>query len=193
MKFQLPTVLIFLLAALASAQAASIVVNSTADPTGFDPNITVATLGSTVTLRDAVNAANNTGGTNTVAFNASLAGGIIALGIDGDDTFGPSALLVSSALTIDGGAGGITITRDTTAQPTRLRLFYVNGAGNLTLKNLTVSGGKALGGSGNNGGGAAGLGGAIVNAGLLQLVQTTVTGNQAIGGSQNNNAGAKSP
>ena len=144
--------------------------------------------GSTVTLREAVNYANaNPVGGNTITFASSIAGRTIDLGINGDDTFGPSALTITSNITIDGGSGGITIARDTTADPTGLRLFYVTSTGNLTLENLTVSRGLAQGGNGGNGavsggGGAAGLGGAIVNAGTLNLLDATLTGNQAVGG-----------
>ena len=67
----------------------------------------------------------------------------------------------------------------------------VTGTGNLTLKNITLTNGRVQAGNGggfgqgfspSGGGGAAGLGGAIFNAGTLQLVQSTLTGNAAIGG-----------
>jgi hypothetical protein len=102
---------------------------------------------------------------------------------DSDLTFGPSALVVSDTKTIDGGTSKITITRNASWQPTRLRLFYVTPAGHLTLKNLTLTGGRARGGDADAGGGGAGLGGAIVNAGTLELLAVTLSGNQAIGGS----------
>jgi hypothetical protein len=92
-------------------------------------------------------------------------------------------LFINKTLTIDGEASKITISRDTTAQPTRLRLFYVSPAGNLTLKNLTLSGGAARGGDGDVGGAAAGLGGAIVNAGSLTVVSSTIVDCVAQGGS----------
>ena len=101
---------------------------------------------------------------------------------DSDLTFGPSALVVSDTKTIDGGPSKITITRNANRQPTRLRLFYVTPAGHLTLKNLTLTGGRANGGDADAGGGGAGLGGAIVNAGTLELLAVTLSGNQAVGG-----------
>ena len=128
--------------------------------------------------------------TTDPGYNSTTGIYTIALGQDGDDTFGPSALLVGTPLTIDGGANKIVITRDPVAQPTRLRLFYVSPSGNLTLKNLTLSGGLAQGGNGAmNGGGAAGLGGALVNAGGLQLVGCTLTSNQAAGGNNTGGSG----
>lgn len=47
-----------------------ITVNSTADQLFNPTTVTVATLGPTVSVRDAINAANNTGGANTVALQA---------------------------------------------------------------------------------------------------------------------------
>jgi hypothetical protein len=125
---------------------------------------------------------------DTIVFDPALTANgpaTVDLGIVGDDTFGPSALLVTAPVSIIGPSGpnGLTLARDTTADPNGLRLFYVTSSGNLTLQNLTLSGGLAQGGSSNSGGGAAGLGGAVVNAGSLTLLDDTVSGNQAIGGS----------
>ncbi|HYE14708.1 MAG TPA: choice-of-anchor Q domain-containing protein [Pyrinomonadaceae bacterium] len=134
------------------------------------------------TLREAVAAANTNPGDDTINFSVT---GTISLGTVGDNTFGPSALLVTSNITITGPSGddGVTIARDAAAAPDRLRLFYVAPAGNLTLENLTLSGGRALGGSSDGGGGGAGLGGAIVNAGTLVLRRSTLANNAAQGGS----------
>ena len=144
------------------------------------------------TLREAINHAASGASitfnipTSDAGYNSATGISTIALATNGDNTFGPSALLVNKTLTIDGGSSKITLSRDTTAQPTRLRLFYVAPSGNLTLQNLTLSGGRAKGGDANGhysgGGGGAGLGGAIVNAGTLQLIQSTLNNNQAFGG-----------
>ena len=134
-------------------------------------------------LRDVLACVPNGG---TITFDPSLNGQTILLRTIGDGTFGPSALLVSNlTVTIDGGTLSVTISQDITNSPTGgMRIFYVTSNGNLTLRNLTISGGLAQGGNGApSGGGAAGLGGAIVNAGTLQLVQCTLTANQAQGGS----------
>ncbi len=127
-----------------------------------------------------------TGDTITFAPALTASGpATLDLSIDGDDTFGPSALLVTRPVSIIGPSGpnGLTIARDTTAAPYRLRLFYVASSGNLTLQYLTLSDGLAHGGSSGGNGGGAGLGGAVVNAGSLSLVDDTLSGNQAIGGS----------
>ena len=108
-------ILINLLVA-APTWAATIVVNSTADPAGYNPAITIGQLSSTITLRDAVNAAVNAGGNNTVTFAPSLAGQTIYLS-QAADSVGPSAFSVCNGnqlpgfLTIQGlpGNNGITL------------------------------------------------------------------------------------
>src|SRR5262245_24946021 len=141
-----------------------------------------------------VDTTNPFGTKDTIQFDGSLAGGTIKLGLDGDDTFGPSALYVTSHITMkgmdpSGNAIPITIARDPAEQPVRLRLFDVAKTGSLTLQDLTLTGGLAQGGNFNRGGGGAGLGGAIVNQGTLTLLQDTLTGNKAQGGSFNNGLG----
>lgn len=130
-------------------------------------------------------------GTNdTIQFAAALtAAGDVTITLTNFDTgldateFGPTAFIISRALTIQGpsGANGITIARDAAAA--NFRLFHVQAAGNLTLDRLTLSGGIARGGNGSGGGGgAAGMGGAIFNQGSLTLSNSLLTNNQAIGG-----------
>lgn len=95
---------------------------------------------------------------------------------------------ITSAISIDGGSAGITlkITLDTSPSiHPRLRFFYVSGgltgqlqAGSLSLHNMTLTGGLALGGDG----GGAGMGGAIINQGTLNLTAVTLISNSAIGG-----------
>ncbi len=162
----------------------TVTVTSGADAIDYSSSVTITQLNSTpVTLRDAINAANNTGGNNTIVFDSSLASSTISIGSTGDGTFGPSAFAVRSQITIDGAAApGLVIARNTGTTGSGLRLFYVTSAGNLTLENLTVSNGLALGGSSGDGAGAAGLGGSIVNAGTLTVVQDTFSGNRAVGG-----------
>ncbi len=171
-----------------AAGAATITVNSADDNlTGGD---------GLVTLREAVAAANADGstdlgdtgsGADTIVFDAALAGGTIALSIVDDTTFGPSALTVTSDVTVAGGAAPfLTIARD--GGVTRLRLFYVTAAGSLTLDEITLADGVALGydggasSRGGTGGGSAGLGGAVFNEGSLTIVRSTLVANQAIGG-----------
>src|SRR5207249_4170315 len=86
---------------------------------------------------------------------------------------------------------GAIIERDTSGPA--FRLFYVSGGqgglakGTLSVSNLTLRGGLAQGG--NGAGGAAGLGGAIFNAGMLVLSQVTCDDNAARGGTSNTTTG----
>jgi hypothetical protein len=173
----------------------TLTVNSTADALDPDANVIRAdagntsetdTLGGTVTLRDALNAARNTGGTATI----NLQDATYTLNAIDNYWYGPDGLpAISSPMTLEG--NGATIARDTVAadQTPAFRLFYVSGgldglpAGNLTLHNLTLEGGLAQGGDSNYGGGGAGMGGAIFTQGTLTLNDVTVTGNTAQGGS----------
>jgi hypothetical protein len=171
-----------------TAKAATLTVNSLADNSTSGDGL--------VTLREAVAAANadtatdlgqSGSGADTIVFDASLAGGTISLSIAGNTTFGPSALAVTSNITIDGDdAPGLTISRDAAAA--RLRHFYVSGAGSLRLEEITLANGIARGFDGGathrggTGGGGAGFGGSIFNEGDLEIVQSTLNGNQAIGG-----------
>ena len=166
---------------------ATIVVTSLADEVADDGQ---------VTLREAIAAANNDttvdgsvagSGADTITFDPALTAdgpAAIELSIVGDRSAGRSGLLISSEITIVG--GGVTITRDTSAAED-LRLFRIDSTGNLTLQQLTLSGGVARGGDGGDGnsvagGGAAGLGGAIFNQGTLALQNSTLSGNLAQGG-----------
>ena len=155
----------------------SLVVTTTNDVVNSSDGLT--------SLREALTYAATLSGPQTITFAPSLAGQTVVLTSIGDGTFGPSALLVSNmTVTIDGGTNGVTLSQNNTNSLTGgMRICYVARSGDLTLKKVTVSGGLAKGGDSGNGGGAAGLGGAILNAGTLQLVQTTLTGNQANGGS----------
>jgi hypothetical protein len=124
-------------------------------------------------LRQAVLDANSPAypGADTIVFDPSLVSssdGTISLttfdaGLDSAGA-GPSALLITSPITITGPSGdhGITITRSASAS--NFRLFHVRTGGNLTLEYLTLGGGVAAGfNGGGNGGGAAGMGGAIAD------------------------------
>ena len=154
---------------------------------------------STLSLREAIELVNGTlspgelsatemqqvsaaafGGPDTVTFDSSLDGKTITLSTVGDTSVGPSAFLIASTIVIDGPGGdsGITLS----AAGTAMRFFDVTG--NLTLQNLTLSGGTALGAAGGsgNGSGRDGLGGAIFNQSLLTILDCTLTGNTAQGG-----------
>ncbi len=143
----------------------AIVVTSLADNTASDGQ---------VTLREAIQAANTDlavdgstagSGADTITFAAGLFSGgdqTLQLSIAGDHEFGPSALAITTPITISGptGSNGLTIARDSGVA--NLRLFVVSSAGNLTLQSLTLSGGTHIGGNGggtNNGGSGGGAGG----------------------------------
>jgi hypothetical protein len=120
-----------------------------------------------------------------------------------NDWYGPNALPPignaapggdpPSTITVVG--NGATLKRDPSAPP--FRFFFVGadpallrthlwtspGAGALTVEDLTLSGGDAVGGSSDNGGGGLGAGGAIYTQGSVTLVRVTVSGNAAQGGS----------
>jgi hypothetical protein len=100
---------------------------------------------------------------------------------------------IASDITVEG--NGATIVRDPTSRAFRFffigadpadpdTLDYVTpGPGRLTLRDLTLSRGRAQGGSSNGGGGGAGMGGAIFNQGTLIIERSTLVGNSAEGGS----------
>ena len=101
---------------ITTAHAATLTVNSLADDTTSGNGL--------VTLREAVAAANadtatdlgqSGSGADTIVFDASLAGGTIALSITGNSTFGTSALAITSAAKIS--------TTDHTRKPDKVMPF----------------------------------------------------------------------
>ncbi len=131
-------------------------------------------------LRAEIAQATGDGDPDTIVFAANLAGVTIDLSTVGDSSLGPSALFVSTPVTIQG--TGQTINGTGGASGATFRLFAVGTTGNLTLENLTLSEGFAQGFYGDGGGGSAGLGGAVYNQGSLQIFDSTLSGNEAIGG-----------
>ncbi len=152
-----------------------------------------------VTLREAIRAAELNvsvdgstagSGADTIQFAPGLSG-TIDLATVGDTGTGPSALLVTSQITIRGNANGITIARGAAAP--EMRLFRVAPAGNLTLESIMLTNGVALGADGAAAGveGEMGRGGAIFNQGTLEVVASTLYNNQAIGGNATGAAGGQ--
>ena len=148
-------------------RAATITINSNADPGGFDTNLTVGTLGPTVTLRDAITAANNTPGDDTMVFAGSMNGATVTL-VQATSTMdphgsprnngGPTALRITSNLELIAPPGGLVIL------PTGLmRFFDIAPGATVRVERLTLRGGVA-----NNGGG-------FWNAGHLTLDEVTMT------------------
>ncbi len=134
------------------------------------------TVGGTCSLIDAISSANTD--TSVGTCTAGSGADTIVLTVDTTLTtahnsiFGPTrSPVVSSAITITG--QGHTIAREP-LDPDVFRLIAINGAGNLTLQNTTLSGGVAAGAHPN------GSGGGIANFyGQLRLEGCTVTGNLA--------------
>jgi CSLREA domain-containing protein len=165
-------------------------VNDLGDAADANPGDGVcATAGGVCTLRaaiqefDALNAC-----THVINFSVS---GTISMSTVGDSQYGPSALLINRTTTLNG--NGVILERNSGV--TRLRLFYVTPTGNLTLNNVTLRNGKALGGNGGTGGraggGGAGLGGAIFNEGTLTINRSTLTANTAQGGNGGSGSGSQ--
>ena len=117
-------------------------------------------------------------------------------------SFGATGLIVDSQIVVEGPSGvgpGLTITTAAAMRLFQVNIEQVNNihvggglytlVGNLTLEDLTLSGGQAQGGIGQGGagfagggGGGGGLGGAIFNEGTLTLLNSTLSGNTAAGG-----------
>ena len=99
---------------------------------------------------------------------------------------GPTAFSIQGrALTLQGPAdGSVTLhAQPGNSSSSSLRLFYVAGDAALTLSNLTLNSGHAIGGSAvSGGGGAAGLGGAIFSDGALTIDAVAIANNAASGG-----------
>jgi len=154
----------------------------TIDPAG-DP------AGAAQELINAINLANQDPAQTTI----NLLCGVYNFTTPDNWEYGPNALPpVSSVIVIEG--HGATIQRDPAAA--RMRLLYVSGglsyntatgaglpAGNLTMRDVTLKGGLAQGGSSRFGGGGMGAGGAVFNQGTLLLERVTLVNNTARGGS----------
>lgn len=176
---------VFVQAALASAITASPALAATL-------TVTSAADSGAGSLRTAVAAAASG---DTIVFDCAALGcpTTITLSSQGNNQGfpGPTALAVSGkSITIQGPAsgGGVTLqAAPGNTSATSLRHFFVDTGAALTLQNLTLAGGKAIGGNGgigsDGGGGGAGLGGSIFSQGDLSLSGVSFSGNAASGGS----------
>jgi hypothetical protein len=140
--------------------------------------------GDVATLIADINLANSNGQSNTINLTEST---YILTTID-NYWYGPNGLpAISSNLTING--NGAVIQRMSASSTPSFRLFYVSGgldglaAGNLTLVNLSLEYGDAVGGNSQGGGGGLGAGGAIFNQGTVNLTNVHLFANRALGGS----------
>jgi hypothetical protein len=136
-----------------------------------------------ITLRDAIDQANS----NAEADVINLSGNVTVAGL-------LPLINETNGLTING--GGFTISGDANNNGINdlgdSRLFFVN-QGTVSFNNLTLNGGRALGGSGGSGGlgggGGMGAGAALfVNSGNVTATNVNFTGNQAIGGNGGNSS-----
>jgi hypothetical protein len=141
------------------------------------------------TFRTALDAANaSVGVDDTIVFDLP-AGQQTIRAVLNDTTnpfaFGPTAFVVTDALTIQGDPteAGVTLSGNNSH-----RLFGVMAGTSLTLEYVTLTGGNATGGDGGStnysggGGGGAGLGGAIFNNGTVTIISSTLSDNTAQGG-----------
>ena len=136
------------------------------------------------TLRQAIYDANVASDPDIIQFSPGLAGDL-RLSIADDSATGLSALLITSPITIQGNAAGITIKRDISAPS--MRFFRVALGGDLTINSLNLTTGLAVGTSGAPGqSGGTAYGGAIYNQGNLHILNSTLYSNTTLGG----NAGA---
>ncbi|MEW4488342.1 right-handed parallel beta-helix repeat-containing protein [Thalassoglobus sp. JC818] len=129
---------------------AGVVVSNAIDVTNGDTssiaNLIASDGGDGISLREAIDAANNTAGADSITFDASLSGMTIGLGPSGQGT----TLLISDSLDIDasGLASPVTIDGEGDITP-----FTINSSGNgaiVVLESLTITDGYASVGS--NGG-----------------------------------------
>jgi hypothetical protein len=138
-----------------------------------DRNLPSSYTASTVSdLINDINAANKSGGTNTITLAANTTFDLTAVNNTADGPSGLPVIKQNDALTVTG-QGGDVLQRDTAAPS--FRLFDVASRAALTLSNLTLQNGLALGS------GSAADGGAIYNQGSVTLTGVTVQNNTAEG------------
>lgn len=161
---------------------------STAQPNlGGPTTVTVTNDSGAGSLRQAVLIANNAGSAATITFAPALSGQTITL------TSGEITLTNSMTITATNLPAGVTISGGGTS-----RIFYLDKDADVTMNNLTLTGGNAVGANSGEGGAirlnmnnsltmnrctltgnSAGSGGAIYFSQGLLLNQCTLTGNSA--------------
>ena len=154
------------------ASAATFIVNSTVDSVDSNPgNGVCADASGNCTLKAAIMEANALAGTDTI--NLAPGGTYTLTAVDNTWYYGgPTGLpWITSVIIING--GGATIQRSSTAGTPDFRIFYIGGpAGDLTLNEVTIRGGRSASGAPGYIGGGGGL---RIDAGKLLLVKSTVT------------------
>ncbi len=152
------------LVALPTVHAATVTVTTSTDE---DDGVTtsIAALGTggpdgRISLREAILAANNTAGANTITLSS--------LTYTLTSSFGGTPT-ISNALTIQGNG----VSRTSISGGSSIRIFVISGATNVSFSQLTLKSGAA----------ASGDGGAILNGtGTLTLSSVTLSGNKANSG-----------
>ncbi|MCA8945785.1 MAG: cadherin-like domain-containing protein [Planctomycetes bacterium] len=160
---------------------------------------------SQISLREAIEAANTDtsvdgstagSGADVIVFATSVNGTLTTDIEDLVKSFGPTAFVINSDITIDAAVNGNTIELQIAGTVVRLRHFGVMPSATLTLRGLTLSGGISRGGKGGDagpgsaGGGGAGMGGSVFNCGVLLVESCTFSGNTARGGDAGTVSGA---
>jgi len=188
-----------------SAHALTFGVNTVLDTVDSNPGDGLASDSEGRTsLRSAIEESVALGGLHTINFDAALiANGDQIITLSEKDTgqdageLGATAFILgnNTTVTINGPSGdnGITVER-TASSNTLFRLFHVQTGSALTINNLALGNGSAVGGSTGSrtasGGGGAGLGGGILNEGTVTLEGVTLFGNSATGGAGGNGGSA---
>ena len=140
--------------------------------------LAVFTASSVAELVSDINAVNETPEADTITLAPGSAFTLTAVdhsNPDGAATGLPAIVPGGGGLTIDG--GGDTIERSTAAATPNFRLFEVKAGAALTLRNLTIQGGRVVAF-----GGDAGSGGGVLNYGTLNLDAVVIQNNSTEGG-----------
>ncbi|MBD1940363.1 DUF4347 domain-containing protein [Microcoleus sp. FACHB-68] len=144
-------------------------------------DVTVATddgTGNTAgTLSWAILQANNTAGDDTITLQTNVRFTAVPLTL-----INSNIDIIGNNFTVSGDVNG-----NNTNDAGDVRPFFIK-SGEVNFSNLSISGGRAQGGSGSGGG--AGIGGGLfIYAGSVSLNNVAFTGNAAIGGSGSNTGG----
>ena len=154
-------------------QAISLVAKS--DIVVNTPNDIVDPLDGKTSLREAIAEANLNPDHDRISFDNTLRGIPVVLESIGSTAEGNSALVVSTAVSIQ----GLTSSTDFRIDPiSEMRFFRVENTGNLRLENIDLSGGLARG---NKSGDINGKGGAILAHGPVSLIRSSILGARVYG------------
>lgn len=149
--------------------SANIVVNSTVDAQHYASSVTAAQLNpalTSVTIRDAINAANNTVGDINITFDASVfpSGTVSTIDLQG------TPLVITNTtgqVTIQGAASAASSNQLVFDGNSLSAVFQVAAGASAEIDNVTITGGRAS------------IGAGIENSGTLTLRNDTITGNEA--------------